>query len=297
MIEFVGRAEHAFFRQEVAAVSPALRHLVLGLSLFAAPAAYADPVAGPRDVVASTPASFAASETRGLGAAEKAGALAGNRVGGTGKSKAGAESGLLHGVVGPLALVLVLIGMLAGLFVLVSRLRGAGKGSLSAAFGAGGRAPAGILEVMGRYPLAHGLTLVLLKLDRRVLLLSQTRSGRLGGYSLATICELDSPEDVASILLKVRDAENESLTRKFASVFRSLDREAVEKVQGCDATVMTSIAPSPTPPSRARGISSGKVEKQFSIPAGGEAEPGASIRSRLEQLRFPRVQSARGAGR
>lgn len=278
-------------------MSPALRHLVLGFAIFVAHAGRADLVAGPREVAVSAPVVRVASESKGLGAPEKSAANQSNRAAPFGKQRAGGESGLLQGVLGPLAMVLVLIGMLAGLIVLVSRVRGTSKGSLSAAFGAGGRAPAGIMEVLGRYPLAHGLTLVLLKLDRRVLLLSQTRNGRLGGYTLSTICELDSAEDVASILLKVRDAENESLTHKFASVFRSLDREAAEKVQALDGKVMTSIAPAPTIPSRARATPRQHDDRPIVATPGSDSEAASnsSIRTRLDALRSPGVRSNRGA--
>ncbi|MBX3389945.1 MAG: hypothetical protein KF691_10885 [Phycisphaeraceae bacterium] len=277
-------------------MSPALRHLVLGLALLLAPAAPAELVVGPSENAAAASAELQTPESRRLSSPEKYGVHPANRAANAGKSGAGADSGLLQGVLGPLAVVLVLIGMLAGLVVLIARIRGGSRGSLSASFGAGGRAPAGIMEVLGRYPLAHGLTLVLLKLDRRVLLLSQTRNGRLGGFSLSTICELDSAEDVASILLKVRDAENASLTHKFASVFRSLDREAADKIQNLDGKVMTTIAPAPTPPSRSRGASQISSERQTSF--GSDPSPQTdsinSLRSRLEALRVPAARHVRG---
>ncbi len=93
------------------------------------------------------------------------------------------------------------------------------QGGLAAAVGAGGVAPAGILEIIGRYPIARGQKLILLRLDRRVLLLSHVAPSRLsrgGGFS--TLCEITDPDDVASILTKSRDAEGESLAAKFQSL-------------------------------------------------------------------------------
>lgn len=277
-------------------------HLLLGLALFVALPAMAEsefgPVAPPADAAPSHPVSIAgpASESQPLGAPAKRASVTPSRPGISGPSPTSAP--VFQGVIGPLAVVLVLIAMLAGFVVLIARLRSrmGGGASLSLGFGAGGRAPAGILEVLGRFPLARGLTLVLLKVDRRVLLLSQTRQGRFGGLTLTPICELDSPEDVASILLKVRDADSSSLTNRFASVFRSLDREAADKVDNA-GKVMTTIAPSQELPRRARVVSH-KPAAPADASSGSEptgAESAASIRRRLEALRVPGKLDSRGA--
>lgn len=267
--------------------------LVLGTLL--ATTARADITVGPAIPLQATPevgASRLEAESRPLGGVDRVATGRGVRAkaGETSKS-AGAA---LQGVIAPLALVLVLIAMLAGAVVLVARFRGklGGVGGLSASFGAGGRAPAGILEVLGRYPLARGLTLVLLKVDRRVLLLSQTRSGRFGGLTLTPVCELDSPEDVASILLKVREADSSSLTNKFASVFRSLDREAVEKVERVE--VMSTLAPAACPPGRAKAVMHRPSGGNTRSEASGE-EAAASIRRRLDALRVPGERRSNGA--
>ncbi|MCC6676950.1 MAG: hypothetical protein IT436_07390 [Phycisphaerales bacterium] len=97
-------------------------------------------------------------------------------------------------VAGALGFVLALI-----LIVFKAIRQGArAKGGLMAAAGPGGRAPSGVLSVLGRYPLARGQTLLLLKLDRRVLLVAQTVGSR-GGPALATLTELTDPEEVAAI--------------------------------------------------------------------------------------------------
>jgi hypothetical protein len=98
------------------------------------------------------------------------------------------------------------------------------QGGLRASLGAGGRSPAGILEVLGRYPVGRGATLVLLKLDRRVLLLSQTAVGKLGlGSAFAPLCEITDPEEVASILVKSRDADGDSMAERFRSMLTKFD--------------------------------------------------------------------------
>jgi len=274
-------------------VGRTLRHLVLGLSLLTPQTVVADLSVGPgipasaQEAAASTP--VPASESKALGSPERSFAKSPARTVPAGPAGSASSSNVLQGMVGPLAVVLVLIAMLAGFVVLIARVRSkmGGGASLGASFGAGGRAPAGILEVLGRYPLARGLTLVLLKVDRRVLLLSQTRNGRLGGLSLSPICELDSPEDVASILLKVRDADSASLTNKFASVFRSLDREAVDKVESVE--VMTTIAPPENVPMRAKGVTHrpAMVSAAAAMTEQTGAETAASIRRRLDALRVP----------
>ena len=91
----------------------------------------------------------------------------------------------------------------------------------------GGRAPAGVLEVLGRYPVARGATLVLLRVDRRVLLLSQASGGRFGlSTSFSTLCEMDDADDVASILTKTRDDAGESMSKRFQSLLERFDRGA-----------------------------------------------------------------------
>lgn len=92
-----------------------------------------------------------------------------------------------------------------------------GSGSLAASMGAGGRSPAGVLEVLGRYPIGRGASLVLLRLDKRVLLLSQFAGAR-GSSGMTTLADINDPEEVASLLLKTREQEGESLSARFQSI-------------------------------------------------------------------------------
>lgn len=115
---------------------------------------------------------------------------------------------------GALALVLALI---FGVRAAVRRV--AGRAGLMGQIGAGGRAPAGILEALGRYPVSRGQTLVLLRLDRRVLLLSQSSSG----FSLLT--EVNDPDEVASLLVQARDADGDSMAQRFRGLLRAMERD------------------------------------------------------------------------
>ncbi len=137
-------------------------------------------------------------------------------------SQAPAETtgiGALTATAVPLAVV---VGVIIIAAVLFKRAVKSG-GSLAAAIGAGGRAPAGLLEVLGRYPIARGQTLVLLKVDQRVLLLSQSQAtrGHCGGFT--TLSEITDPGDVASILAKVGESEASGPASRFNAMLADAD--------------------------------------------------------------------------
>ena len=92
-------------------------------------------------------------------------------------------------------------------------------GGLASQIGAGGRAPSGVLEVLGRFPVARGQTLVLLKMDRRILLLGMGTAG------FSTLAEITDPDEVASLLVKTRDDEGETLAAKFNAMLRGMERD------------------------------------------------------------------------
>ena len=117
---------------------------------------------------------------------------------------------------GAVAAVIVLIVLSR---LLLGRVARVGNTGIRAQLGAGGRAPSGIVQILGRYPVARGHTLVLMKLDRRILLLSQTAAG------FTTLTEITDAEEVASILSKSRDEEGESLTARFGTLLRRLERD------------------------------------------------------------------------
>lgn len=121
--------------------------------------------------------------------------------------------------VASLAAVLIVIMALA---VLVRRLSKPGS-PFAAALGAT-RSPAGIIEVLGRYPLSRGHTLVLIKIERRILLLSHPVARlRSPAGQMTVLAQFDDPEDVASILLKAQDAEGASSAERFRQLLSKFD--------------------------------------------------------------------------
>ena len=87
-----------------------------------------------------------------------------------------------------------LLGVVGVMFVCgVVRRRGGGP------LARGGR-PSGVLEILGRYPIARGQQLVLLRLVSRVVLLHQSRNG------LTTLSEVTDSDEVAALLARVEAA-------------------------------------------------------------------------------------------
>ncbi len=124
---------------------------------------------------------------------------------------------------GALAAVLVLVVGCALGFKQLAK-----KGVLPSTLVAGARAPSGLLEVLARYPMGGGQSLVVLKFDRRILLVCQSagKALRRGGGAMNLIAELSEPEDVASVLLKVRGAEQAAMAEKFQRMLASEDDAA-----------------------------------------------------------------------
>ena len=97
-------------------------------------------------------------------------------------------------------------------------------GGLAGAAGPGGEAPAGILTVLGRYPLARGTTLILMQVDRRVLLLSQSQT-KGGAPTLQTLSEFNDPAQVSSLLTKARRSDGGSFADRWR---QAVDESAPE---------------------------------------------------------------------
>lgn len=110
------------------------------------------------------------------------------------------------------------------------------SGGIAGAMGAGGRAPAGIVEVLARYPVGSRQTLVVLRFDRRVLLCSMSSGSRSAAGGMTTLCELDNPEDVASVLVKTRDEAGDSIARSFERAMSEADL-SVERAAGSSIRV------------------------------------------------------------
>lgn len=151
-----------------------------------------------------SPPELRPQEQRKLGSAQPA---ADNGVHATAAASAWSGLGIGNTALS-LAVVVGLIVLVAGAVKKFPRV-----GSLRAAIGPMGKAPSGILEVLGRYPLQRGLTLVLLRVDQRILLLSQ--SGSRGASPVTTLCELTQPEEVAGVITRCRDGNGESIAARF----------------------------------------------------------------------------------
>lgn len=95
------------------------------------------------------------------------------------------------------------LAVVVGLLLLFAMLTRRLSGTLRA-----GR-PAGVLEVLARYPVGRGQHLMLLKLDRRVLLVHQS------GSNMATLADLREPGEVASLLSRIEAANRESMGGRF----------------------------------------------------------------------------------
>lgn len=180
---------------------------------------------------------------------------------------------LKHPVVRTVGALTLVISLILGLRSLIQT--GARRGhGLTSALGAGGRAPSGVMSVLGRYPVSRGATLVLLQLDRRVLLLSQTGAG------FSTLCELTDAEDVASIISKTADEEGESLAKKFSSLLRTFERDP--SIAGDDDI-------SPLSPRRAMALRDYEASLQADADAiqspPGDGDSFTALQSRLERLR------------
>ncbi len=165
------------------------------------------------------------------------------------------------------------LGLVAGLVfafrAIVRRWNARGGGLLAPS-------PSGVVSVLGRFPVSRGITLLLLKVDRRVLVVSQ-EVGR-GGASLSLLSEITDAEEVASLLLKTRDREGASLESRFRSALAQAgDRHAPA---GAEAEAVgrrtASRAPAVAPAARA---------------ADGAAE---RLRARLAAMRGARVGDGRG---
>lgn len=92
---------------------------------------------------------------------------------------------------------------------------------------AGGGQPSGVLEVLGRYPIARAQQLVLLKIVGRVVLLHQSRAG------VTALCEITDPDEVATVLARVHTAARSGSPGRFHGFLsRAVGATATEKDNG-----------------------------------------------------------------
>jgi flagellar biogenesis protein FliO len=187
--------------------------------------------------------------------------------------------------------VILLIFGVAQVFKRLARTQGGLAGQL----GAGGTAPSGILEVIGRYPITTGLTLVVLKFDRRVLLVASsaaTRGKHAKGASMQTLCELSDPEDVASILLKSRSASGESIAQSFERALRDADDFTDDSIYRYEQPIENAPRPRATRASAPRTITSDEGDRAELWSGGNDGQAAARVlRERLANMR-PGTRSA-----
>lgn len=200
---------------------------------------------------------------------------------------------------GAVRTVLSLAGVLAIIVALAYGLKRIARGSdgLMSQLGAGGKAPSGVLSILGRYPVARGTTLVLLKADRRVLLLCQSSGkGITAGCTMQTLTEFTDPEDVASILLKTRDDDEDSLAQRFEAILSREDKAATRALATptnlAKPVRAASVKPMPTRAARAAA----KQPEAVLRPSTAPSDPRAQI-GREPERAAARVDGAMGTAR
>ncbi len=196
------------------------------------------------------------------------------------------SQGDIQTIVALLGVVLLILG-LGQVYKKLARSQGGLVGQL----GAGGTAPSGIIEVIGRYPISKGMTLVVLKFDRKILLLShsQTRKGKWGSAaSMQTLCELNDAEDVASILLKARSASGDSIAQSFEQTLREADSLTDDYLHQMDLGV-SEVDPVRYPTHRtepARTITSDDGDRAELWSSGQQSQAASGVlRRRLASMR------------
>ncbi len=210
-----------------------VRIVVLGVAMLVSWSAVASPDSASSEAAPDATATAAASASVDAEAAERAvrqaesaakerlplGAGEAPLVGEAGRAAhEAAESskgGWLLRTIGALGLVI---------FLMFALKWGMGKasgmsGTLRSQLGAAGRSPSGVLFVLGRYPVARGLSLVLVRLDSRVMLLSQSSEG------FRTLTEITSADEVASIIRKAEGESGSSAAAQFAKVIKAFERD------------------------------------------------------------------------
>lgn len=109
-----------------------------------------------------------------------------------------------------LAVVIAVMVCLAAAMKSVSRR----SGGIASRLGAGGCAPSGLLEILGRYPVNRKQQLVVMRVHSRILLLSQSMPSRSIAGGFTTLAEITDPDEVASIVrVAINDDGHASKTR------------------------------------------------------------------------------------
>jgi len=106
------------------------------------------------------------------------------------------------------------LGVVLALLFIIRKMIGRAPGWL----GASAR-PSGVMEVLARYPMGKGQSLVLLRLARRVLLLHQANG------SMTTLSEMSEPQEVAQLLARLESGARDRDALRFRSTLRTFEAE------------------------------------------------------------------------
>ena len=104
--------------------------------------------------------------------------------------------------------LVVVIGLLLFLRAVIRRSGGVFQG---------GARPSGVLEVLARYPIARGQTLMVLKLGRRCLLVHHARD------TMRTLAEVSDSEDVADLLGRMAAGARSGDAKRFRQLLEQFD--------------------------------------------------------------------------
>jgi flagellar biogenesis protein FliO len=84
---------------------------------------------------------------------------------------------------------------------------------------AGGGRPSGVLEILARYPVGRGQSLMILKMARRVLLVHQA------GSSMSTLTQVTDAEEVAALLARMEAGARSREAARFKAALRTFQDE------------------------------------------------------------------------
>lgn len=249
--------------------------------------------AGPAPVDAASSALAASPQTLGPARA------------GTGAGSASADTAAVQAW--PVRTVLALagvVGLILALAWLARRMASTGAMGLMGP----AKAPSGVLEMLGRYPVGPKQSLVLLRFDRRVLLCQQSGGGRGTPASMTTLAELTDPEDVASVLVKTRSGVPQLTGQTYDRAAAQADLSILDNA--AEEAAAETVIPGHRDPfagvggtvsgGARRGLDAefdrdqlwGQAEQDGGGRSGGAGEPSGSLRRKLEAMR--RTGAVRG---
>lgn len=110
-------------------------------------------------------------------------------------------------VTGALAIVIGLLLLLRGV------VRRAGRNAM------GGGRPSGLIEVLARYPMGRGHSLVVLNWSRRIVLVHQS------GATMTTLSEMSDPDEVAALLGRIESGSRKRPAEAFRGLLRRYESE------------------------------------------------------------------------